>query len=93
MVAVSPVGVEVKVEAGHSGSDSSSGGVDADARAARPHAVREVDRRVRHRLVVALIIVVVVILQAEKDVVVHDVKSIALTAESNSNHTSHAAEE
>ena len=92
MVAVSPVGVEVKVEAGHSGS-ASAGGVDADARAARPHAVREVDRRVRHRLVVALIIVVVVILQAEKDVVVHDVKSIALTAESNSNHTSHAAEE
>ena len=72
MVAVSPVGVEVKVEAGHSASDSSRG-VDADARAARPHAVREVDRRVRHRLVVALIIVVVVILQAEKDVVACDV--------------------
>ena len=73
MVAVSPVRVEVKVEAGHSASDSSAGGVDADARAARPHAVGEVDRRVRHRLVVALIIVVVVILQSGKDVVACDV--------------------
>ena len=78
MIAVPPVGVEVKVEAGHPGSSSS--GVDADARAARPHAVREVDGRVRHRLVVALIIVVVVILQLEGDVVAFDVKSIALTA-------------
>ena len=72
MVAVSPVDVEVKVEAGNPGS-ASAGGVEADARAARPHAVREVDRRVRHRLVVALIIVVVVILQSGKDVVACDV--------------------
>ena len=79
MVAMSPVGVEIKVEAGHSGSSSS--GVDADARAARPHAVREVDRRVGHRLVVALLIVVVVILQAKNAAVAYiDVKSIALTA-------------
>ena len=64
VVAVSAVDAEVEVEVRRPSSSSSSGDVDPDAGAPGPHAVGHVDhRRVWHRIVVAIVFLVVVVLK------------------------------